>query len=137
MSKLSEKLSYLKGLMEGLNLNEEDPQVKVIKGMLEAFNLANDRIDYLEDKTEELDSYVEEIDRDLGELEDLMNGDDEHDHCHCGDDDCCEDYDDEDENVTYECPNCGSEVEFEPDELMSEDEPKCPECGKSMFCDEE
>lgn len=138
MSKLSEKLAYLKGLMEGLNLKEKEPETKIISGLIEALELANERIDYLEDKTEDMDDYIDEIDHDLGELEDFVVGE-EDDECDCGCNYHDDEYDyDEDDNepVSYECPGCGAEVELDPEELMEEEEPKCPECGKSMFVEE-
>lgn len=134
MSKLSEKLAYLKGLMEGMNLKEKEPETKIISGILEAMELANERLDYLEDKADDMDDYINEIDHDLGELEDFVAGDDE-DECCCHDHDL-DDYDEEDEDVSYECPECGAEVELDPDKLMAEEEPKCPECGASMFTEE-
>lgn len=134
MSKLSEKLAYLKGLMEGMNLKEKEPETKIISGILEAMELANERLDYLEDKADDMDDYINEIDHDLGELEDFVAGDDE-DEC-CFHDHDLDDYDEEDEDVSYECPECGAEVELDPDKLMAEDEPKCPECGASMFTEE-
>ncbi|MDY6073993.1 MAG: hypothetical protein SPI49_07895 [Eubacteriales bacterium] len=134
MSKLSEKLAYLKGLMEGMNLKEKEPETKIISGILEAMELANERLDYLEDKADDMDDYINEIDHDLGDLEDFVAGDDE-DECCCHDHDL-DDYDEEDEDVSYECPECGAEVELDPDKLMAEDEPKCPECGASMFTEE-
>ena len=134
MSKLSEKLAYLKGLMEGLNLKEKEPETKIISGILEAMELANERLDYLEDKSDDMKDYINEIDHDLGELEVFVAGDDG-DECCCHDHDL-DDYDEEDEDVSYECPECGAEVELDPDKLMAEDEPKCPECGASMFTEE-
>ena len=120
--------------MEGMNLKEKEPETKIISGILEAMELANERLDYLEDKADDMDDYINEIDHDLGELEDFVAGDDE-DECCCHDHDL-DDYDEEDEDVSYECPECGAEVELDPDKLMAEDEPKCPECGASMFTEE-
>lgn len=137
MSKLSEKISYIKGLMEGYDFKAKDPESKILSEILEALEMASTRLDYVEESVDELDDYVEEIDNDLGELEDYVTGEDE-----CDDDDCCchhnHDYDDEDdeEEITYECPSCGSEVELASEGLMSQDMPKCPECGEPLFEEE-
>ena len=66
---ITEKTAYLKGLLEGLNLDETKPEGKLLKAVVETLDeLANDLTDVAEDVAT-LNDYVEELDEDLGEVE--------------------------------------------------------------------
>ena len=116
MSKLTDQISYLKGMAEGMKLDPEQGANRLILGMLDAMGelaMAN----------EALSEYVESIDEDLADLED----------------DIYDDGDEEEEDgefgaaLTYECPHCHEEIELDPDELdLAEDHP-CPNCGEELF----
>ena len=90
---LTEKASYLKGLAEGLELDKESKEGKIIAALLDltgemAQELAKVRndIDEIDDDLDYLNDYVEELDDDLESVENLLGGEDD------------EDYDEEDED---------------------------------------
>ncbi len=92
--KTSEKVSYIKGLMEGLALDEAKPEVRILKemvGVLEELAAANSA---LTEENIKLRDYVEELDWDLGDLEEYVYGDDEEAFDDFDDDDF--EYEDED-----------------------------------------
>lgn len=94
--KTPEKVSYIKGLMEGLALDETKPEVKILKevvGVLEELAAANSA---LTEENIKLRDYVEELDWDLGDLEEFVYGDDEEDFDEFDGDDDDFDYEDED-----------------------------------------
>lgn len=100
---IGEKVAHLKGLMEGLNIGEATPEAKLltkIADILEEMALA---IEDLDDETATLNEYIEQIDEDLGSVEEELYGDCDCD-CDC-DDDCCD----------CDC-ECGCEDEEESDE---------------------
>ncbi len=140
MSKLSEKVAYLRGLTDGLNQDANLPQSKILAEVISALEMATQQIDHLEEQVEDLSDYIDEIDRDLAEVEEFIveeggcdSDEDCDEHCECP----CHDEDFDSDFVAYQCPNCGSEVELEVDDLDTEDNPSCPECGKAIFAEEE
>lgn len=129
MSKLTDRVSYLRGLAEGMKLNTEKDANKLILEILNVLTDTAEALEAMDDRVSELDSYVESIDDDLADLEDTLFGDDLED-----DDDEDEDEDDEDDElITYACPHCGHELEFRASDVDFEEDYLCPACGKSVF----
>lgn len=122
--KLTEKAAYIKGLMEGLDLDADKKEVKVIKALVD---LVDDLALTVTDLDEDLDQVYDEldaIDEDLTDVEDAVFED--------MDD---EESADEDEDM-YEitCPTCGETVCVDEDTLMS-DNLSCPACGEKFEID--
>ena len=79
---------------------------------------------------------VEEIDSDVGDLEEvLLSLDDEEDDEDDFDDD--EDDMDDDELIEYECPHCGTVIFFDGEAFDMEEEHLCPNCHRSVFEEDE
>ena len=128
MSKLTDRISYLQGLAEGMKLNAEKDSNRLILGILEVLGEAGDSIDALADAHAELSDYVESIDEDLADLEaDLYDDEDED----LADEDDDEDY--EEGFIEYECPHCGHLIQIDEDDVDFDEDAKCPECGKELF----
>ncbi len=70
--KLSEKVAYLKGLEEGLNLDTTNAENKLLKGIIEAFDEIVTAIETNANDIAEMTDRVDEIDMDLGDLEALL-----------------------------------------------------------------
>lgn len=89
--KTSEKVAYIKGLMEGMALDTTKSENRILSevvGVLEELAAANNA---LTEENIKLRDYVEELDHDLGELEEYVYDID------CYDDDDLHDDDEEDE----------------------------------------
>ena len=130
MSNLTDRVSYLKGLSEGLKLDTEKNEGKLIEKMLELLADLASEVDALRSDHEDLNEYVESIDADLSDLEDVLYDEDED-----GDDDDSDD-DDEDEDdslVEYTCPHCGEEMTFEVDSFDFDEDYLCPNCHQPLF----
>ena len=124
---ITEKVAYLKGLLEGKGV--EDKEMNLIVEILT--DLANDLAD-LEDYTAELTEQVDAVDEDLNTLEeDFYEEWDDEDDCDCCDCDCC-DCDDEYYDVT--CPSCGEDFEVDEDTLL-DGGVECPACGEHLEFD--
>ena len=138
MSDISDRISYLKGLVEGLNLDMEKPEGKILDKVMDILGAMSDELDELRKDHEELDEYVESIDEDLSEIEEIVYGDEDEDGCDCG---CghCHHHDDEDEDddedgvVEYTCPHCGEEMTFEVKDFDFDDDYLCPNCHQPLF----
>ena len=126
---ITEKVAYLKGLMEGLDLDKTTKEGKILSAMadvLEALSLTVadncDQIDAIDEDLESLEEYV---------YEDFDFDDDDYDDLY-GDDDDAGEYE-------FECPNC-HEVVFIDESVFDEGkEIECPNCGAKLegFYEEE
>ena len=129
MNNLSDRVSYLKGLAEGLKLDTEKSEGKLIEKMLELLADMAEEVDAVRRDHEDLSDYVESIDEDLSDLEDALYNED-------GEDDDGDDEDDEDEDdslVEYTCPHCGEEMTFEVDSFDFDEDYLCPNCHQPLF----
>ncbi len=123
---ITEKVAYIKGLIEGLGLDGDKPETKVINAIVDVLDEIALTVSDNEERIEYLEGYTDELDDDLALLEDEVYGDDDDDYY-----DPCEDC--PDEVVCVECPNCGEEVCL--DETMDFDKIKCPSCGEEFSCE--
>jgi len=122
-----EKLAYLKGLVEGLGLDETKKDTKVINNLITLLEDVVLSVTSLEEGFAEMQQQIDAVDEDLGEVEkDLYEDDD------C---DCCKDQDDADD-IYYEvtCTTCGDTIHLD-DELISMREIDCPNCGEKLEFD--
>ena len=141
---IKEKIAYIKGLAEGLKLDENKDEVKVLKAVIEFLDEMSDIVCETKDTLEGLTYSVEAIDDELSELEEAVYDEEDDDECchhghhhhHCCDDEydfddcCCED------DVFYEvtCPTCGAEINVSEDVLLC-GETSCPKCGEILEFD--
>lgn len=130
--KLGEKVSYLKGLIEGLEIDENTKEGKVIAVMADILQDVALAAEDMQDQIDEIVEVVDTIDEDLGNLEsDFYELDDE---CCCGDDDCscCDDEDDDIYEVV--CPSCGDTICLN-EGMIEEGSMTCPGCGELLEFD--
>ncbi len=129
MENLVAKVSYLKGLAEGLAIDENKPEGKLLVGIIDALSDIAAAVDDVLDAHEELEEKVDEIDQDLADIEEIAYGDDDDD----------EDYDDFDDELEddmdffeIECPNCHEDVMVDFDALDEENGIVCPNCNQEI-----
>ena len=157
--KTKEYSAYIKGLIDGANLDLTTPEGKVLKALAELASQMADEIADLTEKVETCNAYIEEIDEDLGAVEEIVYEIDEDDDdcdCDCDDDDCdcccgcdCDDDDcdccdccdcDDDEEDDEEfycamCPHCGGKIFF--DDSVNPEDILCPACQQPLVDDED
>ena len=127
---ITERAAYIKGLAEGLGIDESTKEGKVIKALIDAFDDMALTVSDLEAELDELTEQVETIDEDLGSLEeDYYDLDDDCDCDECG----AEDFEDGD---IYEvcCPTCGDIVCIDSD-MLEEGQTTGPNCGELLEFD--
>ena len=139
---LNERASYIKGLCDGMELDKNSKEGRVIAALTELISDMAVAIEELEEEVCDLRDYIEEIDEDLGEVEEILCEDELDDdygddfecdgNCCCCDEecDCCDDEDDEFFEV--ECPSCGETICF--DGSIDPEELACPACGEKFEC---
>ena len=124
MATVTEKVAYLKGLAEGMNIDESTKEGKLLAAVLDVLNDLAETLTDLEDYTAELTEQVDAIDEDLDLLEsDYYDEWDEDD----------EDYDRDEEDEFYDvtCPSCNTTFCVD-EETLLEGGIDCPECGERL-----
>ena len=128
MGYMKEKVAYLKGLAEGMNIGEEG-QGKLLNAMISTMDEMADAIDENEAAMAEIDECLDDIYDELDNIDDYLSDDED------------EDEDEEDDDfVELQCPECGETIYFDEDMLDSEDGLICPNCNEPVeihVCDGE
>ena len=123
---ISEKVAYLKGLAEGLNLDTEKSKegklISVMIGILEEIGLS---IEDLEENSLALGEEIDVLSDDLADVESVVYEDEDEDEDE-------EDYDDDWFEV--ECPTCEEPLVID-DEALAEGFIQCPNCGTQYSLD--
>ena len=141
---ISEKSAYLKGLMDGLNLNTESDEGKMIAAIVDLLGDVTKKLTAVEDTTIAISDELDEIEEDLDAIEDfIMDEDDDYDDDDEDEDDDF-DWDDEDEDYDegfdfgdedstiyeVECA-CGEIIDFD-EETLEKGSMTCPNCGETL-----
>ena len=139
---ISEKSAYLKGLMDGLSLNTETNEGKMIAAIVDLLGDMAKRVTDIEETTIAISDELDEIEEDLDAIEDFIMDEEED-----WDEDDFEDEDDEwDEDEDYEegfdfgdeettiyeveCA-CGEIINFD-EETLEKGSIICPDCGETL-----
>ena len=120
---LSEKISYIKGLMEGLGIDDSNKEGKVLLAMSDLLEELCDAVQDMDDDLDQVYDELDAIDEDMDDLESVVYGDEDDD----------EEEDEDDDIMEYEltCPNCGTVSVVDEDTLFTE-EVSCPKCGATF-----
>ena len=133
MENLSKKVGFLKGLMEGMDIDKESANGKLMAGIVDLLGSLSDRVETMDELLDDLNDYVESIDDDLAELEGERGDDDE--DFNFLDDDEDEDFDDafgdgEDKLHLLRPGEEPGDADKQPDALAGK---LCPKCSKMFF----
>ena len=125
---ISEKVAYLKGLAEGLALDTDTKEGKLIAAIIDVLDDMAEKFVDLEDELCDVEDGLDAVSDDLSDVEEaLYEMDDE-------DDEDEEDYDDDESYFETTCPVCEEEIVFDEDTLES-GEIRCPNCGEKLEFD--
>ncbi len=140
-----EKSAYLKGLMDGLKLNTETDEGKMISAIVDLLGDMTQRLSDVEETTIAISDELDEIEEDLDAIEDYIlddeDADDEDDDDYEDDDFAdADDDDDEDDDFDFgddgetiyevECA-CGNIIDFD-EETLEKGSIVCPNCGETL-----
>ena len=138
---ISEKSAYIKGLMDGLNLDTEKAEGKLISALVELMGDVTKKLTDVEEITIAISDELDEIEEDLDAIEDYIL--DEEDDDYYDDEDDFDDYDEDDfedegfdygdeDSTIYEVKcACGNVIAFDEDTL-EEGSIVCDECGETL-----
>ena len=133
---ITEKVAYLKGLAEGMELDTEKKEGKLLSAIIDVLEDIALELQDIEDTQEELGEGLDVVSDDLEDVEDLLFGDDDEDDEDFDDyepDELDEPDDDEDCYATT-CPNCEETIYFD-ESVLEEGQVLCPNCGEKLCFD--
>lgn len=146
---ITEKLAYIKGLCEGLKLDDSTKEGKILLAIVDLLDDVTEEvashdgdIDQIFDELDRVYDEIDAIDEDLTDIEEsLLDEDDEDDDedddgyddeewdlLEDGDEDITDLYDEDNPLYEITCPKCGETVCMDEDMLFSSD-CACPNCG--------
>ena len=117
-----ESLGYLKGLIDGLDIQDEK-QKKVINAIVDVLDCLSEEFDEVYEELEFQGEILDALDEDLAELEEDYYDEDDDD-----------DWDDDEdfEEFEIECPNCGEIISVDEETVMEGETIECPNCGETL-----
>ena len=127
---LSEKSAYLKGLMEGLKIDTDKGEGKMISAIVDMLEDVAYAITDIEENAQLVSDELDEIEEELDAMEEVLFDEDEED----------EDEDDEDfdygDEALYEvkCPTCNEVITVD-EATIEEGSTICPKCGEELEFD--
>ena len=141
---ISEKSAYLQGLMEGLKLNTESNEGKMIAAIVDLLGDVTKQVSDIEETTIAISDELDEIEEDLDAIEDYILDDEDADWDDedWDEDDDTDELDEEepeegfefgDEDTTIyevECA-CGEIIDFD-EETLEKGSIVCPNCGETL-----
>ena len=152
----SEKVAYLKGFADGLGLDKENKQDKLIAAIIDVLDTVASDLDELEETTYDLGAEIDAVSDDLADVEAAVFEDDddyddydeddgyyedsdyaagEEDGCCCGghhhEGGCCHGH-----GNFYEvtCPACNNTITIDED-VLALGKIQCPNCGEMLEFD--
>ncbi len=136
---LTEKSAYLKGLMDGMKLDTEENEGKLLAAIVDLLGDMSKVVSEVEETTLAISDELDDIEDDLDEIYDYLSDEDEEDFDDEDEDEDDEDYDeyedddyDFDDSVVYEVTcKCGEVINFD-DETLEEGSMNCPNCGELL-----
>lgn len=122
MNYLRERVAYIKGLAEGMKLDDSTDQGKLLMAIIDVLDDIALAVDDIEEVQEELMDQIDNIDDDLAEVEKIVYGDEQPD----------EDLDDTFLGE-FECPHCNQQIYLYSDMIDRNSKTiQCPKCEKDI-----
>ena len=137
---ISEKSAYLKGLMDGMKLNTESDEGKMIAAIVDMLGDLARKVTDIEDTTIAISDELDEIEEDLDAIEDFIMDTDDEDWEDAETDEEWEeeddgeegfDFGDEDTTIYEVVCACGTVINFD-EETLEQGSIVCDNCGETL-----
>ncbi len=123
---ITEKVAYLKGLMEGMKIDTETNEGKILSAMVDILEDIGLELEDLWNAQGELEDGLDVVSDDLEDIEDIVYDED---------DEYYEDDAEEDEDCyATTCPTCEETIYFD-ESVLEDGEVICPNCGEKLEFD--
>lgn len=121
---VTERVAYLKGLYEGLGIDGDKKEGKLLKGMLDALDEMATTVTDLAQRNAEMTDELDEVYEELSSLEDDLYGESDDEP----------DFDPEGDLYQVVCPTCGESLYID-EGTLEEGSIQCPACGEELEFD--
>ena len=126
---ITEKGAYLKGLMEGMKIDTETNEGKILSAMVDILEDIGLELEDLWNAQGELEDGLDVVSDDLEDIEDIVYDEESFD------DEYYEDDAEEDEDCyATTCPTCEETIYFD-ESVLEDGEVICPNCGEKLEFD--
>ncbi len=130
---ITEKVAYLKGLAEGMELDAGKKEGKLLAAIIDVLEDIALELKDIEDAQEELGDGLDAVSDDLEDVEDLLYGDDDED------DDEEDEYElgdlgEDEECYATTCHTCEETIYFD-ESVLADGQVICPNCGEKLEFD--
>ena len=115
---ISEKVAYLKGLAEGLNLDTDSKEGKLIAAIIDVLDDMAEKFAEIDDELCDVEDGLDAVSDDLSDVEETL-------YFALDDDEDC---------FVTTCPECEEEVYFD-ESVLEDGEVVCPNCGAKLEFD--
>lgn len=123
MATIKSRVSYLKGLMDGLKMKADSSEGRLFTEIVKVLDEIGEEVDTLKEKYENMEEYISALDEDLQDVEEDYYGyDDEMDECIC-----------EDDFVEIQCSECEENIFIDKSILKNKENVKCPNCNYALI----
>ena len=127
---ITEKVAYLKGLAEGMELDTDKKEGKLLAAIIDVLDDMALEIEDLKDAQEELGDGLDAVSDDLEDVEDVVFGEDEDDE----DDYEYDELDEDEDCYATTCPTCEETIYFD-ESVLEDGQVICPNCGEKLEFD--
>ena len=126
---ITEKVAYPKGLMEGMKIDTETNEGKILSAMVDILEDIGLELEDLWNAQGELEDGLDVVSDDLEDIEDIVYDEESFD------DEYYEDDAEEDEDCyATTCPTCEETIYFD-ESVLEDGEVICPNCGEKLEFD--
>ena len=123
-----ERVAYLKGLAEGMSLNTEKGEGKLLSAIIDVLEDVALELEDVWDAQAELADGLDAVSDDLEDVEDVVF--EEYDE----DDEDDDDFDEDEDCYATTCPTCEETIYFD-ESILEDGEVICPNCGEKLEFD--
>ncbi len=121
---IGEKVSYIKGLAEGIEIDQTNKEGRILLAVLDVLADVADTLSKMDDELDDVADVLTDLEQDVNDIKDEVYDSDE---------DADEDYFEGDLDELYEttCPSCGTTIRFDDDQAASVGM-VCPNFGQHL-----
>lgn len=127
MGYTKEKVAYLRGVADGMDLGNDDKYAKLFHLIVETLDEMADTIDENEEAIIDMDECIDDMCDEISDIDECLDAliDDE-------DEDDDDEDEDDDDFIEIECPHCGETVYFDKSMLEGDEPLICPNCNEPV-----
>ena len=126
---ITEKVAYLKGLMEGMKIDTETNEGKILSAMVDILEDIGLELEDLWNAQGELEDGLDVVSDDLEDIEDIVYDEDDEESF-----DYEDDAEEDEDCYATTCPTCEETIYFD-ESVLEDGEVICPNCGEKLEFD--